>query len=1039
MGAWRQMKSKYPKNSVSQTQEAKAKKQGKTNLKAKIASLCGMALAITALVAILLSSPMKRTESINPEIARSMIYDQVKTGDEKVDGTDYVEFDAFFLRDLDEDGIAEGIRGACREIGKTDTLYMELKVLTNGRLENGVITINSNNFYLQTSIPKDTEVKENAIGNDVKKIEFNTINNGSQKLLMGAICSGNYTSTNKMQAIGNDSSKYSKVNSVTLTGTHIAEDGTETPIEKTVEFNVDWYGTTKAEMPTNLAGSKNLSQEQDIGKAINEENESFTIETNVGMQEVNNKLILKKAYIEGTIPELNGYAPIKVEVTGTNVTYTYNEATRKFTAQREAVTNENGVITTQAYEGTYESARYNRFKVLATYPLEAYYNSGEKDIEYVLPVSGYYEGYNNENTEFTNPYKSNIVKSTFIVSVREPKGTVAIFDVTVGKYVSSPTYRYIVSKEKPLSIYNGNTELETKDTYLVRWDGYTGSDGKSTGMIMKETKNGEKQVVDQFIKTDASTKSMENVTTNIGIYFSNATDILGEEGYIKVYDEETDELLETFTKSNWNTYTQAKPYTYQTPVKHIRIETSATNASSHLYVYNIKQLDDEYILANYTREEFDELQYIKSTLTGYLGGTLINTDTHSASYEAPYAIVAINSSKTALSTQETEKNMKLAIQANANENANQVKWLNGAFLLKMPEDILDIEINSVTSSNSNVKIISYEQYEEGGIKYIKINTENTMPTTYNINIDCNITPDPRIATKTESITLYAYNENAVDYSNKTADIYDVNDNLNTSEMVAKATCSISLVSPNSLLTNQTATNYDDKASIAVAPQIATISKEQRSADINIQIKNNYASSISEVVILGRVPYEGNTYAINGADLGSNFTVAMKNTGISLPEELKNKAVVYYSENGEATKDLSDSNNGWTTTPTDFSKVKSYLISLENNTLAIGATHNFTYTIEIPEGLNYNQVAYSHHAVYFSLDTAEGKYRTQTEPNKLGLMIAKQYDLELTKYQTEKQTTVSGATYSITEEGTEESRTRVTRKQRKLKLKRAICR
>ena len=43
-------------------------------------------------------------------------------------------------------------------------------------------------------------------------------------------------------------------------------------------------------------------------------------------------------------------------------------------------------------------------------------------------------------------------------------------------------------------------------------------------------------------------------------------------------------------------------------------------------------------------------------------------------------------------------------------------------------------------------------------------------------------------------------------------------------------------------------------------------------------------------------------------------------------------------------------------------------------------------------LNYNDVSYSHHGVYFSLDTEEGKYRTYVEPNKLGFMIAKQFDL-----------------------------------------------
>ena len=64
-----------------------------------------------------------------------MTYEQVQEGEEKVQvqgpngemvDYDYVQFDAFFLRDINGDGYAEGIRGTCKEVGKEDTLYMEL-------------------------------------------------------------------------------------------------------------------------------------------------------------------------------------------------------------------------------------------------------------------------------------------------------------------------------------------------------------------------------------------------------------------------------------------------------------------------------------------------------------------------------------------------------------------------------------------------------------------------------------------------------------------------------------------------------------------------------------------------------------------------------------------------------------------------------------------------------------------------------------------------------------------------------------------------
>ena len=160
-------------------------------------------------------------------------------------------------------------------------------------------------------------------------------------------------------------------------------------------------------------------------------------------------------------------------------------------------------------------------------------------------------------------------------------------------------------------------------------------------------------------------------------------------------------------------------------------------------------------------------------------------------------------------------------------------------------------------------------------------------------------------------------------------------------------------------------------------------------------------------------------------MGSTFTATMKDTGIVIPEVLKDVAKVYYTENGEATQDLSNSSNGWTETPSDFSKVKSYLVDLGTYILSKDEKENISYDISIPEGLSYNEVSYSHHAVYFSLDTEEGKYRTSTEPNKVGYMIARQYDLEITKYQKGKDKIVEGATYAVYEEGSEETKTQVT--------------
>ena len=978
--------------------------------------------------------------SLSPEIARSMEYEQVEDGDEDLEETNNIKFDAFFLRDLNGDGYAESIRGTCNEIGEEATLYMELNVRTEGYLKDAKITINSDNFYLQTNLPKDEELAENYVGNNIKEIKLNQLNNGTQKLITGVVRSGDYTyDYSKANAIGSNINNYSKVNSVTLTGTYVTGIGEEIPVEKTVNFNVDWHGTTKASI-------YNASQSTYIDSLIDEENGKLNLNFTVNTEEINKELLLSKNHVEAEIPELNGYAPLEVVYTGSNAEVNYNAETRIITLDRTSVVGEDGTVTNRL-------STKNSYSIKVTYPLEAYTSLGVNSVQLKIPVSTYYEGYNNTNEEFTNPYKSNTAKTTVIANFQKYSGVIARFDVTVGTYMTSPTDRYVVSKQKPIKLYNGQSEEERNDTYLVTWQAYIGNNNSVGNIIMKETKNNEEQEVDQFIKSDSTEESMEDVTSNVGIYFSGADRMLGDDGYINVYDEETDNLLVTFTKSDWNKYTSENPYRYETSVKHIRIETSAVvEKNTYLYVYNIKELDDEKIIAKYSKEEFDELDYIESTLVGYVGGQYIEKDMNQAYYETPYSIASISISNNTLSTQATEKNDIITINADANESTNQVRWLNGIFLVKLPEEILTAKINNVEISNSNVRIESYELIEEDGQKFIKIVTKNDREQTYNINIDIDLTPDPRMATATRNIELYASNENGSDYYYSAQDIYDVNNNLNTEELVNHTTTSISMVSPNSLLTNQTASEYDEKGSVVVSPQVADIKpvyavvdqeQEENTVKIGVQIRNNYASTISEIQMLGKIPFEGNTYVISGGDLGSTFTTKMVNTGIEVPEELKEVTTIYYSSNENPDRDLNKAENNWKTAEEveNWDEIKTFLIDLGDYVMPTGKEYVFYYTVKIPNGLEFNQTAFSHHGVYFSLDTDEGKYRTQTEPNKLGFRIAEKYNLELNKYQTGKDKLVPGATYSIQEiitgeDGEEtrgESKTGVTNAQGQLTI------
>lgn len=949
----------------------------------------------------------------NSELLVARKYEQVKVGDEAIDGTEFVTFDAFYLRDLDGDGYAEKIRGTCKEIGTQDTLYMDLNVLTNGTLKDAKITINGKNFYFATALVKDSVIAQDYISTNLREIKLNDVNNGTQKLIFGMVQSGDYSYSGGIaKAIGNNTSKYTITdNSITLTGTHVADDGTETPISKTVYLTNDWYGTTVTEL-----NSRYDSQEYNIENALDVNNSTVNVIFKVNPIERQKQLIIANQHLELEVPELAGYKAIDVKVNNDEVVVNYDAEIGKVTIDLNAGINESNAVTkTVSKDITYE--------ITYVYPYEAFEKADKNGFTLNIPIDATYTGYNNLNKQFQNPYVSNVAEQVISVLYGTPRGENAIVEVKVGEY---STDNYVVSKELPLNIYNNIENEDTIDEYIVRWQIDTGTQALNVPVILNEPST---NYTDKFLDVNANYSDMLDYIENVGIYFQEQEFLLGENGYINVYNNDTNELLHTFTKDDWNKYTKSNPYRYSEPVEHIRIETSNVLKSATLYVYNVKEIDDIKLTADYTEEQFDKLNEIYSYLEGYMkleNGELFKLDEASsyAKYQEPYSQARLSINESYISNQETKKGVILSITTDSNEYVKK-KWQNGEFLIKYPAEIIDININSVTSEDKDVVVTGVETYEENGNLYTKIYTSNKIAKDLNIKIDADITADPRVETMTRNIEMYYYNKACSNYysSSRAEDKYDINGNENIAEYVGYTSISANIMAPSNLLTSQTAKDFDDIGSIIVAPQEATIDKVDgtKTATVNINITNNYSNTISEVKIVGKIPFKDNTYQINGAKLGSTFTTIMSESGIVVPDELKAYTTVYYSYKENVTDDINDNKNGWTTAPDDMSKVKNYLIDLGNYVMPVDNTKVFNYEIKIPSGIDYNEVSYSAHAVYYCLDTDQGKLKTQTEPNKLGFRIAEKYDLEITKFEKNSNNVISGVVFSATEVGSEESK------------------
>ena len=973
-------------------------------MKGKGRKIAIASLAISVIVAtiVCLANFSKLTaktliSNINPEDMFFMEYNEFTNSDANFTETPNVTFSAFFARDeKGDDGVAEKYDGTCNHINSKATMFMDLNVMNEGYLKDGAtITIQGSNFDYSMFMIKDSILKDNYIGTDITQIKFNKVEPGSEKILFGNIIAD----------IGNDTNNYSNVSKIIFDGTYVDANNVEIPLHKEIELTADWYGTVQTQLYTN----GNATYYYD-NMTSNQIRFSFT-----GNEKLN-QILLKDAIATATIPTLNGYQAISAEPSVSGIDYEFENGV--LTMTKSSVVDGDGIITNAL-------SRSNTFTVNVTYPPEAY-EAIDSYTELKVPVTCQYVGYNNPDEQFTDMTSSNIAEGVVrILFTKTPEATVSShrFDVCImdKQYVSKPNYRYIMSKQDLLNLYD-NADYEGNYEYTVRWYAYSGNAAQINSYTMSETTNNGNAYGDKFDNI-----VLEQYTANKGIYFANADNSLGENGEIRVYNNDTNELIETFTKDNWNTYNANNVYEYDEAIKHIRVETSNPNEGTFFYVYNVKEFDAKKITEDISKEQMEQISLIYTFLTGKADVDGVGASTTSG-VDSAYLVSEISDAKISLSiprvSSQENNNETIYIDTVANQMGD-AKWKNGEFVVEVPQEIINMEVNSVTVDKQDVEILAWDLYKENDKYLIRVITSNENETTYRISINCKITPDSRVGSGNRNFNLYSYNERCNDYYTTAEDIYDVDSDSVTNEQVGKTSCSLELLSPTSLITLETVSDYNDENEITIAPNVAAVEKDKRTAKINLSLRNNYPYTIDGITILGKIPFEGNTYVLqNAKSMNSEFdtsfaTAEQLNSNeigiISSMASVSNNMVVYYSENENPTRDLTDASNGWVASANvqDISKMKTYLVKLNDFQLRQNEEATLYYWVYLPEGLDYNSVSYSDHAVYYDFVTDGGRLPLSTEPAKVGVKIVDKYDLDLTKLKVNSSLTIPSVTYSLT--------------------------
>lgn len=852
-----------------------------------------------------------------------------------------VEFDVYY----DDDRHSRSI-----DIDSTDTkLNISLNVKEAGYLKDISVDFADANFLIADNNENADAIKNFDSAN--KRIEFNQINSGNN-----VVKSINISADKQDQV---DENMLSKDNSITFNGIYVNENGEEEKVSKTIVIHTGWktdagkavvsYETIKYIPFVSNKGNKLIIQ----GKI------NSGLETNI--------LPIKSTQIGLTAPQIENEYPESVTVIANNTLATNGDETGLyFTQDNWTYDNQTGKIEINVNNNPNNGKISWKKNVLDEYI-----------VTYIYSEDVYEE------------IKNTSVKLDFEVTVE-----ISLYNDGTGTTVISNGVGEYSYKQKKLGELIDITTHATDSInkgYMYNNKETAEENKKETDYMVSYTANVayadiiDKISIDQQI--DAfTTETSENLTTISGTNYtynkqlrvleSEFKKVLGENGSISILNGET--VLATITKDTPVTdgYYTIDLTNYN--VNNIRIETSKPEKEGSLSIDIFKSIAKD---IDYSKNQINNFTNIKTSVIGraYNEDIAISEISGEAliKLEEPTQKASITANKESLSTiiENTDVEIKATLE---NDSIDDAMYENPTVRINLPSNIEKINIKEAKLYfDDELQIVESNLVDnEDGTKSI-VTTLSGKQTKYN-----NVAAKGATLSFIADITL-----NKLTPTTQTQ-IGLVVDNGDEAQTQTTASYNISYIAPTGVVTTNSIANYKPDAD-----PIMSISGEEKEALIptlagaqnpifTMNVINNYSNDLSNIVVLGRTPFAGNKNPETQEDLGSSITLPLT-SGLTV-SGIDANYTVYYSENGEATRDLTSTANGWTTEVSDYSKIKSYMIVFNNYTMQQGANFTLQYTANIPENLQYNMSAYGTYVVYFNNLIRETAIEDKAIATKVGV-------------------------------------------------------
>lgn len=820
------------------------------------------------------------------------------------------------------------------EITAEQKLYVKVNVKNAGYLENATISFENPNFVISRAFSVSGDIK--SIDYDNNQITLNQIKSGKEVEIEIPV---NFVRNDNM-----DLTYFSRETKLNLTGTYYDENERERDIKSDINVRLNWKAEPKAIL------------NEDVIK-YGAHNNNVYMQTLLTSALEGNSLPVEETKIEVTVPKIANKNPDEVRIfantTATNGTdftkdmWSYDKDTGILEINLENKENNNQVNWKLGEDKFYITYIYANTKLGATViTLNA--NSNIKT--YVT------------NKEVTANVQKNVELKGEISTVVDTEAT-ATPEIYKG-------YMYANNKYE--------TEFSSTVSANIAY-----IDAVDQLVINENNAN--------FVTGNEATMQAGNNIYYKAISINKAIfdKVIGQNGNIQIYDQNGNRIAgidkNTQVDSNGNMVITINNQN----VTALRIETTKPQTEG-IITFNINKAIKATTSLN--RSTITSIQRMDATVSGNIVSadmvTEMNAKTETTKLNETSTKAELYINNTNLTTTAKNENVEIKAILTSNDYTCDL-YSNPTLQITLPSEIETLDIKTINLLyNENIQISSYDVITDAnGNKVIRINmqgeqTEFVTDISKGINVVINtdITLRKTAASTTKEATLKVTNAKAIQY---------INNGIVTVPMNIYAPQGVVLLSSVSNFSN----SNTEVVSLPNKEQAGKIEIKSNAKNITMKatVVNNYGKDIKNPKILGRIPFQGNKKT-DGTELGSTLNTVLT-SGLTVSGIDNNLVTIYYSENGDATADINNSANGWTQTISDVSKIKSYLIVLNNYVMPQATSFDMSYNVQVPENLSHNENAFGTYTVYYEEDENAHTIAKETIAPTVGVSTGKGPELK----------------------------------------------